>query len=500
MGPYQNETNENLRNKDSCNSRKVTAGQAWMTHFRSLFGTGFVALPNLLSSTGLPLGVALYLLIVITCVFALWTLFEACAIVENPAYPRLNRSKHIVNERVGSNHHDGIKITYRAIINHEYESQVTIKSSDKNEHDAPQILTYEDLATAILGPWAGTSIRVAVVFVYLSLAVMAINVLQDILERMFHTNRFAVAAVLFPIACALSQIPQLQDMWLISALSLLICLFGVIGSTMYTAIFEDVVKPADVWEFRWHNSANFMMSSLFGLENAGLALPTAKSMAEPDKGAMIVLSSTVTYGLILVTYASVAYYSGVGGYQVNDGCAMVTDCISPIGLRNVVEMCMAITCVLSMAIFFFPAFELLEYWLLAKKGNNKQLSGEIVRQKEVLLFPSESSRTSVLLNESHDAVGLEKNMTLRIYVAFLAILIGTVTNDYALMTAFAGSIGMTYAGIILPAVLYYVAMSKSKKEMSIVNKLIVHYLFVFGILSMILGFYFSLGALFRGGF
>eukprot|EP00568_Trieres_chinensis_P006330 CAMPEP_0183310080 /NCGR_PEP_ID=MMETSP0160_2-20130417/28856_1 /TAXON_ID=2839 ORGANISM="Odontella Sinensis, Strain Grunow 1884" /NCGR_SAMPLE_ID=MMETSP0160_2 /ASSEMBLY_ACC=CAM_ASM_000250 /LENGTH=73 /DNA_ID=CAMNT_0025474233 /DNA_START=97 /DNA_END=314 /DNA_ORIENTATION=+ len=58
-------------------ARRASSSHSFITFFKSLFGAGLLALPNVLGRVGLLLGTALYLLVGIGCALTCYVLLKA---------------------------------------------------------------------------------------------------------------------------------------------------------------------------------------------------------------------------------------------------------------------------------------------------------------------------------------------------------------------------------------------------------------------------------------
>lgn len=450
---------------------KASTAKAFLTHFRSMFGVGIIAMPNLLTDVGIPLGVAAYTILAITCAYTPRLLLRARSVTVS----------YIEQEKENSSHdsHDSRDIMHVSNVFYGNSSHHKMK-------------TYGEIAHTIAGKRVGTSIRYTVITVYIMLACSLVICINDTLRDLIRLDDipygiYIVAALQIGIFSALVQITALQDLFLINAVSLLMYIVGVICCSVYTAAFVDDLRlPDDSFETRWGGLISFIGSATFTLENVGMTIPTFESMAEPKNANFVVSSSMLSYAFVSLTYSSVAYIGGVGGLTINDECKLATNCIEPEGLKWSVEICLMITLMFSYPLFLFPAIDMLEV-STAYKRLKKRMSGR---------------ENGMVLDNDDSAVSMPraKNMKIRFSLVVLSVIIGTIVDDFAYFAAFVGSILMAYAGFVLPSVLYLVAHRKANESLTWGERSAVIYILVFGSTLTVVGGYMSFVDMVKYGF
>eukprot|EP00814_Leptocylindrus_danicus_P002624 CAMPEP_0116047578 /NCGR_PEP_ID=MMETSP0321-20121206/28987_1 /TAXON_ID=163516 /ORGANISM="Leptocylindrus danicus var. danicus, Strain B650" /LENGTH=114 /DNA_ID=CAMNT_0003529509 /DNA_START=326 /DNA_END=666 /DNA_ORIENTATION=+ len=84
------------------------------------------------------------------------------------------------------------------------------------------------------------------------------------------------------------------------------------------------------------------------------------------------------------------------------------------------------------------------------------------------------------ITDDDDADEVDKNNVLRICIVSLAITLGTIIKDYAVLVALAGAIFMAFAGVILPALIYIMAMRQANRQISPMRQMLLAYTLGFG--------------------
>lgn len=456
-------------------------------------GTFLLAIPNLLSGPGIPVGILSYMIVIGLCASTPMLILDAWSLVYEI---------HEETERIEDNDEngDGILSTNNESIENnnaeiplmsyacDYDHEQSLSHLDGTETNIENIClnikamrvlpseihTYEDLVKVVLGDFAGKTIYGAVLLLSISWVITLTISIQDILKDMTMEDevmrRSIVGVALFILFGILGQIPSLGDMWQINAFSIFILIFGVIGGALYTAIFEDSnEEPSDGWEFRWDNMVAFMGSSLYAVENVAMTMPTRESMADPKKANLVCVASILSFGFLSILYATVAYLGGVGGLSVDDECNMVINCVSPPELKMAVKYPLIVSMVLYYPLVVFPAIEMLESNL-----NNS---------------PTAVQETGLKDEDSTEQLsGYEKpNRKLRLFVALISVVAGSTMTNFAAVGSIVGSIVTTYAGFVLPVILYVRVTQKAGRKISWKSSFLLTLLLAFALAMMVSG-------------
>ena len=173
-------------------ARKSSCLQAGLNHLKVMFGAGAIALPNVLSSTGLPLGIAAYLIVLLSCTFTIPFLFDARAIAENDHKTKTEfsmRSLPRLDEESASRILEMDNSLHSSATKGDFASHLKNNSvGNKSRPPMKEILTYDDLAEFIAGPRLGFAIRVTVVMLYLVILVGFVIVIQDVVKTLMGSH------------------------------------------------------------------------------------------------------------------------------------------------------------------------------------------------------------------------------------------------------------------------------------------------------------------------
>ena len=359
--------------------------------------------------------------------------------------------------------------------------------------------------------------------------------------------RQATRLALFPLVAAMLQIPWLQDMHIISALGLVVYSVGVVGSTIYSAIITirsggnneyGMAMPEDMWEIKWEGTTTFVGSAIYAMEGIMLALPTLHSMQHPEDAIPVVCGSLMLYGFVTLVFASVGYAGGLGGGPGTghepEECDLVTICIIPPLLKTVIQIALSISMLLSIPVMLYPTTEMLEVMLTDKKerkeegqnktpfvpelpivdynrgsglGKNQRQGGEISLGQDKPSHPDRTGNSDggPYGNEytcdpdtfkhnsySTDEFSQEKNWKLRLFLAISVVYLGAATKSFTMYSSVIGDVGLTFAGFVLPSLIYVKATEQAGLTISRPFKGCLVLLVAFGIFNMVFG---GIGAL-----
>mmetsp|Transcript_6404 Transcript_6404/g.9306 ORF Transcript_6404/g.9306 Transcript_6404/m.9306 type:complete len:174 (-) Transcript_6404:2-523(-) len=80
------------------------------------------------------------------------------------------------------------------------------------------------------------------------------------------------------------------------------------------------------------------------------------------------------------------------------------------------------------------------------------------------------------------------NRLLRLTLALLILILAVMTPSFTLFSSFVGAVGLTFAGFIVPPILYFIALRlDSSKYMSFSMILFLMAMLLFGIFNMVVG-------------
>uniref|UniRef100_A0A7S4QKV0 Amino acid transporter transmembrane domain-containing protein n=1 Tax=Ditylum brightwellii TaxID=49249 RepID=A0A7S4QKV0_9STRA len=543
---------------DGANSRKVSSSKAFLTFFKSLFGAGLLSLPNVLGKVGLPLGIILYTLVASGCTVTCFMLVEARDVTERfLLLPQQQRQSY--QKQQGENN--------------DKEACIEKSKEGTKQKNHYHLVTYGDLASILLGPRMASLTRwIIIVLNFLFSAGLVIVICENIVPILFRTSssrlyteeeemdhRRTLGYILFPIISVALQIPWLQDMWIISALGLLVYTVGVMGSTIYSSFLTITsasslsMTPTDLWQWKWNGIPSFLGSAVYAMEGINLTLPTVHSMEDKSKSAHVICSALLTYGAVTLSFASVGYAGGLGGgpgtMRTKGECDVVTNCIIPEELQIVMQIALSLALLLSIPVMMYPTTEMLEVMLTDyySQQSSQHREQKNIRQQEQQHIQygsvdstleerqhfkhSEISMSNVDSNDDFDMISnktfkhtdnivkekphsvitnsiildcstdngsnndcndiepysQEKSWKLRLLLSFFITLLGCSTKSFTLFSSFVGAVGLTFAGFILPPLLYYQSMIKANINIHWYMRLLMGMLVGFGLWNMTIG-------------
>ena len=504
------------------NARKTSSALAFVVFFKSLFGAGLLALPNVIGRVGLILGAMIYLAVALGCAFSCYLLLRAREItadfLEKPT--AFGGALGITNDNYVHQPNQGGDQTDKA---------------DKPHH----LVTYGDLADVLLGKGMAMITRWTIIVLNILFTAGLVIVIIENLESFvsnhdannaddddgtfYMSTRQQLGLLLFLLVSGLVQIPWLQDMWIISVLGLAVYTIGVIGSSLFSAFWtiffgEESGRgmPTDLWEFKWNGVPAFMGNAVYALEGINLALPTVHAMQHPSNAAHVVCGALILYGKVTLIFASVAYAGGLGG---GDGtgleaeeCDVVTNCITPSTLQSTIQITLSLAMMLSIPVMMYPSTEMLEVMLtdhLEKKEQehvewrrrNASNTGEVEllertrRDSETKLVQHHSaSECDVVYTDSRISVAQQqeefsqdRSWKLRLFLSFLTVMLGTCMKSFTQFSGFVGAVGLSFAGFVLPPLLFVRAHQAANRPVGHGMLTGAALLATFGIYNMVTG-------------
>uniref|UniRef100_A0A7S2PI99 Amino acid transporter transmembrane domain-containing protein n=1 Tax=Leptocylindrus danicus TaxID=163516 RepID=A0A7S2PI99_9STRA len=90
-------------------------------------------------------------------------------------------------------------------------------------------------------------------------------------------------------------------------------------------------------------------------------------------------------------------------------------------------------------------------------------------------------------NDPTESLPTKKVMKLRLSLVVISVVIGTVVRNFAYFAAFVGSVLISYAGFILPSILFVEAHKKVKKPLPWTETAIAYFILSFGSALAVVG-------------
>ncbi len=424
--------------------KKTTTMGAYTNFFKSLFGSGVLALPHALDTVGLKLGVSSFLLIALSCTFSCYILLRA---------------------------------KRRAIL-----ACPTLKFH-----------TYGDLAGSVMDSSTfGHVVSLLICVLELCFCSGMIIMIYENVTSAMGLTRLQILPVLLPILILLGQIKWLSELVIFSFIAALIYLFGVMGSSFVYSILN-FNPPSDVFDMKYSGLIQYIGTATYTLEGICLVLPCERSMADPTKATNVACYSLLSYSFLTATFAAVAYASGLG----QDGCNSVTECFSGHGYADVVKILLSVALVLSHPITLYPATEIFEAKLIALLPSSIGCVDTIHEDTPLLddvdirdtYSSSSDEETGSEGTETNENVGSSVRSTsrvtsagmesskqsfkypraLRCFLVLLTVAVGTLTTSFQTFSNLVGGVGLSFVGFILPVLLDWRA-TKLMREAGLVDE------------------------------
>ena len=462
---------ESGANKDgsqytSHGGKKVTTMQARFIFLKSMVGAGILTFPNAINDVGIPLAIVIFAFLSILITFSCYSLTKTYIFCHQLIIQHMATDRDVPAVR----NDDGYcPLDFSA-------SGLEGKGSDhldippacsgpvqgRPRKTCHTLITYGDVAETIAGRTAGNSIRITIIMIHILISCALIASIQETVQSLLgldEGSKWVIFLSLCLIQGYLFQISSLQDLWQISAFALFVQIMGVVVCSLISIWFgEPNPIPSDTWKIRWDNNAvfQFVGVSIYLMEGIGLVIPTISSMKEPTEGCALITSSMSIYSVLVMIFGVLAYGGGLGGLEINDECALVINCITLNSLKIVVQTSMVVAMVFSVPILAYPGIEMLE---LLSTDNENGTMATLVCKSTVYTSARECS--------SHETEALERtNWKLRLFIMVAVVLVGSYVQDLIVVVSLVGSVFMNYAALIMPPMLYFIALEKTNTPIS----------------------------------
>ncbi|KAF0695828.1 Aste57867_13348 [Aphanomyces stellatus] len=361
-------------------------------------------------------------------------------------------------------------------------------------------VSFGEVAKRILGPDAKNAVNVFLVGTQLSFCciyftVVATNVraiLPDALAIEFQERQLVV--LIYPILLMLSWIRHLCTITPFAVFANCAVFLGVAIVFYYSITIALSSSPQTsqspaIQEVGWYHLAEFYGLAVYSFEGIGLVLPLEKDSQDKASYRVVLL---VTMGFLLVLFLFLGELPVLAFGTIDNGSmtAVLQEYVPgiPVTLANVF---MAISCLFSFPIQFYPAIQVLEK-LLLRRG---YLTPTIRSYDEAATIP-----TPHILHGTHiDVTPLppfvelvlntskyEIRRTLfRSMLCTLLMLVAVCVPNIGLLISLFGSVGSSVLAVIIPPILYIHVQQEPK--ISRLSWFFHMALIVFGIAGMVAG-------------
>ncbi|KAF0695827.1 Aste57867_13347 [Aphanomyces stellatus] len=329
-------------------------------------------------------------------------------------------------------------------------------------------VSFGEVAKRILGNRGKTVVNVFLVGTQLSFCcvyftVVATNlraVLPDKLAREFQERQ--IILLVFPIILALSWIRSLHSITPFSAFANCAVLLGISIVFYYSAIYvaaptTATVAPVASSDFTWARLPAFYGTAVYSFEGIGLVLPLEKDMQEKGRFRGV-LVTTMAFVVVLFLFLGEVPVLAFGTIDNGSMTAVLRQYFSgwPVALANVL---LAIACLFSFPIQFYPAMEVLEKLLL----RHGYLTPNIDAFAKSLPRPRRASDLKAavsvpiprIVDDALKTSQYEVRRTLfRSMLCTMLMLVAVCVPDVGLLISLFGAIGSSMLAVIIPPILY----------------------------------------------
>jgi amino acid permease len=283
---------------------KGTNLQAFFTFFKSMFGAGILVISHKFTDVGLPLGLLVFVAVALFVVATTYMLLDC--------------HRHC-----------------SAIANTELQS-------------------FEDIAGFILGKYGRRTIRYSVALLQLLFCTGFMIVFCDNMEGVFPAvNRAEYAGLALVPLTLLSWIPNMRDMWVVSALGLVVYLVGVIGLSLYDGA-KNYERPDEMMEWKAGGVASFFGVCAYAIEGICLVIPTSVTLRRQEDAMGVITLSLVLYTLITLGFAAFTFSAGLGS------CDSIVECLEEGFLATGVRLALCGALILTHPVFIIVVAAIVE--------------------------------------------------------------------------------------------------------------------------------------------
>ncbi|OQR86295.1 Amino Acid/Auxin Permease (AAAP) Family [Achlya hypogyna] len=366
----------------------------------------------------------------------------------------------------------------------------------KNRLRPERGMSFGDVGYELLGKHGKYAVNVFLVGTQLSFCcvfftVVATNlhaILPARLSKDFQERQLIL--LIFPILLGLSWIRSLHKITPYSALATFAVLLGIAIVFFYSYVYAmaAAASPAYITAFGWGRLPEFYGTAVYSFEGIGLILPLEKDMKDRNQFQPVLLR---TMSFILVLFLCLGELPVLAfGTIENGSMTAVLQRYFPGWSVAIANLLLAVACLFSFPIQFYPALEVLEK-LLARQG---YLTPNIQAYNDVLPYrPLCATKCATVapppmpkwLEDLLSTSQYELRRTLfRSMLCTLLMLVAICVPNVGLLISLFGSVGSSMLAVILPPI-FYLALEKGRA--SIVSWALHLVIVVIGIVGMIAG-------------
>jgi amino acid permease len=385
-----------FRENRSRETEKGTNTQAFFNFFKSMFGAGILTMTNSFSRVGLQLGLLTFTLCTIVVYVTIYMLLEC-------------------------------RIHASALAGREMRS-------------------YEDVAGFILGRRGKLAVQYSVGLLQLLFCTGFLIVLCENMHSVFpDLGEHSVIWIFMPLLVLLSWIPNLKDMWLISALGLMVYVCGVVMFSTYSG-FIDYHQPDDIYSWKWSDIPHFFGVATYAMEGICLVVPTALSLHKTEDASPVIFSSLFLYAGITVSFAAFTFVAGLGS------CDLITDCLEKGFITTAVRLALSTALILTHPVYIVVPAKIIEDQFL--------FPFQYYSIQQIETNPSSKSKSTAMEDigccESffNFSASARKSKAIRTVLVAITCAITSSGVSFSTFSGLVGSLLTTLVGFIIPSIMW----------------------------------------------
>ncbi|EQC31764.1 hypothetical protein SDRG_10553 [Saprolegnia diclina VS20] len=344
----------------------------------------------------------------------------------------------------------------------------------KNKLRPERGMTFGDVGGELLGKHGKRAVNVFLVGTQLSFCcvfftVVATNLHAILPAKLSHDfQERQLILLIFPIILGLSWIRSLHKITPFSALATFAVLLGIAIVFYYSYAYASAAQtpPPLVTTFAWSRLPEFYGTAVYSFEGIGLILPLEKDMHDRRlfRG---VLLRTMAFILILFLFLGEVPVLAFGSIE-NGSMTAVLQRYFPGWSVTLANLLLAIACLFSFPIQFYPALEVLEK-LLARRGYltpSIQTFSDVAPPPRSRVCPTRCAPVEPpvpqWLENMLSTSQYEVRRTLfRSMLVTCLMLVAICVPNVGLLISLFGSVGSSMLAVILPPV-FYLALERDR--------------------------------------
>jgi amino acid permease len=309
-----------------------------------------------------------------------------------------------------------------------------------------EMRSYEDVAGFILGRRGKILVQYSVGVLQLLFCTGFLIVFCENMHSVFpDTKEHLIVWFVLPVLVFLSWIPNLKDMWVISALGLVVYLFGVILFSVYDGLI-DYHPPEDMYDWKYEDIPHFFGVATYAMEGICLVVPTVLSLHHTEDAPPVIFGSLFMYAAVTVAYASFAFAAGLGS------CDIITDCLKKGYLTTIVRLTLSAALLLTHPVYIVVPAKIIEdqFFYSFKYYSIEQVDEKIGRPRSA--SDNEDDCCSALFDFTSTSL---KSKAVRAVLVTITCGIAASGVSFSTFSGLVGAVMTTAVGFIIPSIMWW---------------------------------------------